>query len=160
MHPQTYIIKRSHEFLLTPSQILCVYQTKEMHRTELRKPSSESLPASQAHLHTILLIPTNFQHCVCSLPHSLVTLELNPTSTTPCLILKMFCFQDAKFSFPASLIHWLYLSVSLRHTTHTHTHWGFVTFFTFLWVTRDYKKCCGCHRTNGSNSSQITRLER
>lgn len=129
MHQQTHIIKRSHEFLLTQSQKLCVYQTKEMHWTELTNRASESLPASQAHLHTILLVPTNSSIVCVSLPHSLVTLQPNPTSTTLCLILKMFCFQDAKFSFPASLIHWLYLSVSLRHT---HTHWGFVTFFPFL----------------------------
>jgi len=69
MYPQIYIIKRSHEFLLTQSQKLCVYQTKEMHWTELTNLASENLPVSQAHLHTILLIPTN-SSIVCVLSHS------------------------------------------------------------------------------------------
>ena len=140
---------------------MCVYQIKEIHWTELTNRASENLPASQAHLHTILLIPTNSSIVCVSLPHSLVTLQPKPTSTTLCLILKKFCFQDAKFSFPASLIHLFYLSVSLclsLSLTHTHTEASLLS--SLFCVTSDYKKRYWCHRTNGSNSSQITLLVR
>ena len=77
MHPHTYIITRNHEYLLIRSQKLCFYQTKETHWTELKNPASESLSASQAHLHNIFLIPTN-SSIVCVLSHTRL-LHCSPT---------------------------------------------------------------------------------